>query len=82
MRALPKVSLVGVAGRLHGNGESGLHSNSSPADFEKAIVSGSRGAEAIYWQLWLPQLSVGDQPGEQVGTNVQMPLPHPDSVSL
>lgn len=82
MRALTKVSLVGVAGRLHGNGESGLHSNSSPADFQKTRVSGSRGAEAVYWQLWLPQHSVGEQPGEQVGTNVQMPLPHPHSVSL
>lgn len=47
MRAFAKVSLIGAGGRIHGNDESGLHSNYPPADFQKATVPGSRGAEAI-----------------------------------
>lgn len=50
--------------------------------FREPTVSGSRGVEAIYWQLWLSQLSVGDRPGKQVSTNMQMLLPYPHSVSL
>lgn len=42
--------------------------------FRKPEFQAREGAEAVYWQLWLPQHSVGEQPGEQVGTNVQMPL--------
>lgn len=82
VRALAKVSLVGVKRRIQGNDECGLHPNNPPADFQRATVSGSRGVEAIYWQLWLSQLSVGDQPGKQVSTNMQMLLTYPHSVSL
>lgn len=46
--AAAKVSLVGVAGRLHGKDESGLLPNCPPVDFLKAGILGSRGAEAIY----------------------------------
>lgn len=80
--AAAQVSLVVVAGRRCGKEESGLQSNCPPGDFWKAAISGSRGAEAIYRLFSLAQPSVGDQPGEQLGTNTQLLLLHPHSASL
>lgn len=47
-RAAAKVPLVGVAGRLHGEDESGLPPNYPPVDCWKAGISDPGGAEAIY----------------------------------